>query len=94
MAVLKLSTARSVPSPSPDDLCYSRSPKVALTNHGIGFAKRVAEEHVFVASGGGNVVSSLAPPVGKLRDDDRADGSPNQDAAPMDSLQLLDQALF
>jgi hypothetical protein len=62
---------------------------VALKDHGSRFAKRVAKEHVFVASGG-NGVFSLAPPINRLRDDNRADRSPSQDPAPVFSLQLLD----
>jgi hypothetical protein len=69
--------------------------EVALKDHVSTFAKRVAkEEHVFVASGGGNGVFSLAPPINRLRDDNRADRSPSQDPAPVFSLQLLDQDLF
>jgi hypothetical protein len=66
---------------------------VALKDHESRFAKRVAKEHVFVASGGGNGVS-LAPPFNRLRDDNRADRSPSQDPTPVFSLQLLDQDLF
>jgi hypothetical protein len=68
--------------------------KVALKDHESRFAKRVAKEHVFVASGGGNGVSSLATPINRLRDDNRADRSPSQDPSPVFSLQLLDQDLF
>ncbi|HEY6582807.1 MAG TPA: hypothetical protein VIZ60_16965, partial [Rubrobacter sp.] len=68
--------------------------KVALTCHGIGFAERVAKKHVFVASGGGNGVFSLAPPMNRFRDDYRVDRSPSQDPAPVFSFQLLDQDLF
>jgi hypothetical protein len=67
---------------------------VALKDYGSRFANRVAEEYVFVASGGGNGVYSLAPPINRLRDDNRADRSPSQDPAPVFSLQLLDQNLF
>jgi hypothetical protein len=67
---------------------------VALKDHGSRFAKRVAKEHVFVASGRGNGVFFLAPPIDKLRDDNRVDRSPSQDPAPVFSLQLLDQDLF
>jgi hypothetical protein len=67
---------------------------VALKHHWSRFAKRAAKEHVSVASGGGNSVFSLAPPINRLRDDNRADRSPSQDPAPEFSLQLLDQDLF
>jgi hypothetical protein len=63
---------------------------VALKDHGSKFAKRVAKEHVSVASGGGNGVFSLSPPINRLRDDNRANRSPSQDPAPVFSLQLLD----
>ena len=70
-----------------------RSFKVALKDQGIMLAKRVAKEHDFVATGGGNGVLYLAPPVGRFRDDDRADRSPSQDPTWVFSLQLLDQDL-
>ena len=50
---------------------------VALTSHGLGLAKRVVNEHLFVASGGGNGALFLAPPISRFRDDDRADRSPS-----------------
>jgi hypothetical protein len=68
--------------------------KVALTDHATRFAKRVAKEYVFVASGGRKGVFSLAPPINRLRDYNRADRSPSQDPAPVFSLQLLDQDRF
>jgi hypothetical protein len=71
-----------------------RSFKVAFTDQGITLANRVAKEHIFVASGGGNGAFSLAPPIGRSRDDDRADRSPNQDPTRVFSLRLLDQDLF
>ena len=67
---------------------------MALKDHGSKFAKRVAKEHVSVASGGGNGVFSLAPPINGLRDDNRADRLLSQDPAPVFSLKLLDQDLF
>jgi hypothetical protein len=68
--------------------------KVAFTDQGIRLPMRVAKEHVFVASAGRKGVFSLAPPINRLRDDNRADRSPSQDPAPVFSLQLLDQDLF
>jgi hypothetical protein len=65
---------------------------VAFTDQGIRLAKRVAKEHVFVASGGGNGALFLAPPISRVRDDDRADRSPSQeDPTRVFSLQFLDQ---
>lgn len=61
---------------------------------GIRLAKRVAKGHVSLDSGGGNGAFSLAPPVGRSRDDDRADRSPSQDPTRVLSLQLLDQDLL
>jgi hypothetical protein len=60
--------------------------QVALTDHELGLAKRVANEHVFVAWGGGSGAFSLAPPINRLRGDDRAYRSPSQDPAPVFSL--------
>jgi hypothetical protein len=62
-------------------------------DQGIRLAKRVAKEYVFVAPGGGNDAFSLAPPIGKFRDDDRAGRSPSQDSTPVFSFRLLDQDL-
>jgi hypothetical protein len=67
--------------------------KVAFTDQGIRLPMRVAKEHVFVASGGGDGVLYLAPPISRLRDDDRADRSPSQDPTWVFSLQFLDQDL-
>jgi hypothetical protein len=66
---------------------------VALTSHGLGLAKRVVNEQVFVASGGGNGVLYLAPPISRFRDDDRADRSPSQDPTWVFFVQHLDQDL-
>jgi hypothetical protein len=49
----------------------------ALKGHGIGFAKRIAKEQIFVISGAGKAVFSLAPPIGRLRNNERADRSPS-----------------
>jgi hypothetical protein len=68
--------------------------QVALTDHELGLAKRVANEHVFVAWGGGSGAFSLAPPINRLRDDDRADRSPSESPSSVVSLHLLDQDLF
>ena len=68
--------------------------QVALTDHELGLAKSVANEHVFVAWSGGSGAFALAPPINRLRGDDRADRSPSQDPAPVFSLQLLDQDRF
>ena len=68
--------------------------QVALTDHELGLAKRVANEHVFVAWGGVSGAFSLAPPINRLRDDDRADRSPSESPSSVVSLQLLDQDLF
>jgi hypothetical protein len=66
---------------------------VALKDHESRLARRVAKEHVFIASGGGNGVFSLAPSINRLRDDNRADRSPSQAPALVFSLQLLYQDL-
>jgi hypothetical protein len=46
---------------------------VALTSHGLGLAKRVVNEHVFVASAGGSGAFSLPPPkiIGSVTTIDR-----------------------
>ena len=90
-AVSRAPTTCDGPSPSPDRPHHLMGFKVALTDHATRFAKRVAKEHVFVASGGRKGVFTLAPPINRLRDDNRADRSPSQDPAPVFSLQLLDQ---
>ena len=68
--------------------------QVALTDHELGLAKRVVNEHVFVAWDGASGAFSLAPPINGLRDEDRADRSPNESPPSVVSLQLLDQDLF
>jgi hypothetical protein len=81
----------SLAGPSPP---FDGALRLALKDHGSRFAKRVAKEYVFIALGGGNGVYSLAPPINRLRDDNRADSSPSQDPAPVCSFKLLDQDLF
>ena len=60
--------------------------QVALTDHEFGLAKRVANEYVFVAWGGGSGAFPLIAPINRLRGDDRAYRSPSQDPAPVFSL--------
>jgi hypothetical protein len=54
----------------------------------------VTKEHICVILGAGNSVISLAPPIGWLRNNDRADRSPSEVPAPVLSFQLLDEHLL
>ncbi len=68
---------------------------MALKEHRIGVARRIAREHISVISG--EVIEglfSLDTPIGRLRDDQRSDCSPSEDLAPVVFLQRLNNNLF
>ena len=93
-AVLRASNLGDEASPASSASLVLRIFEEALKDHGIGFAKRIAREHIFVISGAGKSVFSLALPIGRLRNNERADRSPSYDPTLVLSLQLLDGNLF